>query len=314
LSTISAGRLPPIRMRLSGNSIAFIPSALPDLPDWQPASGAPQREQAEILDALLGMPAGIAAVTAPRGRGKSALAGMLLNRIAGSAVVTAPAKGATDVIARFAGERFHFMAPDALLASTLQADWLIVDEAAAIPGPLLEKLVTRFPRVLLTTTVQGYEGTGRGFLLKFCARLRAAALCLSTPFAGRRAVRLSGFVASALLFDDALIDRKPEGEVRLTSLAPGVGSDPALAASVYELLCAAHYRTSPLDLRRMMDAPGQHFAVAETGDIAGALWLVEEGGLSPSLAAPCGRDTGVHAGTWWRSRWRRTAALRWRRR
>jgi tRNA(Met) cytidine acetyltransferase len=37
------------------------------------------------------------------------------------------------------------MAPDALLASTLQADWLIVDEAAAIPGPLLEKLVTRFP-------------------------------------------------------------------------------------------------------------------------------------------------------------------------
>jgi tRNA(Met) cytidine acetyltransferase len=107
---------------------------------------APQREQAEILDALLTMPAGIAAVTAPRGRGKSALAGMLLNAF-GSAVVTAPAKGATDVIARFAGERFHFMAPDALLASTLQADWLIVDEAAAIPGPLLEKLVTRFPRV-----------------------------------------------------------------------------------------------------------------------------------------------------------------------
>ena len=33
----------------------------PDLPDWQPASGAPQREQAEILDALLTMPAGIAA-------------------------------------------------------------------------------------------------------------------------------------------------------------------------------------------------------------------------------------------------------------
>jgi tRNA(Met) cytidine acetyltransferase len=56
-------------------------------------------------------------------------------------------------------------------------------------------------------------------------------------------------------------------------------------ASVYELLCAAHYRTSPLDLRRMMDAPGQHFAVADAGaDIAGALWLVDEGGLSPELS------------------------------
>ncbi len=28
-----------------------------------------------------------------------------------------------------------------------------------------------FPRVLLTTTVDGYEGTGRGFTLKFCASL-----------------------------------------------------------------------------------------------------------------------------------------------
>jgi tRNA(Met) cytidine acetyltransferase len=34
---------------------------------------------------------------------------------------------------------------------------------------------------------------------------------------------LERFVANALLFDDALIDRKPEGEVRLTSLAPRRG-------------------------------------------------------------------------------------------
>ncbi|ENU3989456.1 tRNA(Met) cytidine acetyltransferase TmcA [Enterobacter kobei] len=261
--------------------------AAPDLPAWQPASGEPQREQAAILDALLVMPAGIAAVTAPRGRGKSALAGMLLGSIQGSAVVTAPAKGAADVIARFAGERFHFMAPDALLDSTLQADWLIVDEAAAIPGPLLEKLVTRFPRVLLTTTVQGYEGTGRGFLLKFCARFSGLQrYTLSTPIRWAAGCPLERIVANTLLFDDALIDHKPEGEVSVRSLEPQEWeSDPARVASVYELLCAAHYRTSPLDLRRMMDAPGQHFAVADAGaDIAGAIWLVDEGGLSPELS------------------------------
>ncbi|EGQ5285412.1 tRNA(Met) cytidine acetyltransferase [Enterobacter hormaechei] len=259
----------------------------PNLPAWQPASGEPQREQAEILDALLTMPAGVAAVTAPRGRGKSALAGMLLNGIQGSAVVTAPAKGATDVIARFAGEQFHFMAPDALLASTPEADWLIVDEAAAIPGPLLDKLASRFPRVLLTTTVQGYEGTGRGFLLKFCARFSGLRrYTLSTPIRWAAGCPLERIVANALLFDDALLDHKPEGEVRLASLAPEMWeSDPARVARVYELLCAAHYRTSPLDLRRMMDAPGQHFAVAHAGvDIAGALWLVEEGGLTPQLS------------------------------
>lgn len=259
----------------------------PDAPDWQPANGAPQREQAEILHALRAMPKGVAAVTAPRGRGKSALAGMLLNSIEGRAVVTAPAKGATEVIARFAGEHFHFMAPDALLASSHHADWLIVDEAAAIPGPVLEKLVARFPRVLLTTTVQGYEGTGRGFLLKFCAQFSALQrYTLSTPVRWAAGCPLERVVASALLFDDTLIDQQPKGEVQLTSLAPDAWEHtPALAASVYELLCAAHYRTSPLDLRRMMDAPGQHVAVAQTDPvIAGALWLVDEGGLSPALS------------------------------
>ncbi|WP_259566330.1 tRNA(Met) cytidine acetyltransferase TmcA [Enterobacter sichuanensis] len=270
---------------LQGSDLSLPP--LPDAPDWHPASGAPQHEQAAILDVLQKMPRGIVAVTAARGRGKSALAGMLLHRIAGSAVVTAPMKGATESIARFAGERFHFMAPDALLASSHQADWLIVDEAAAIPGPLLEKLVSRFPRVLLTTTVQGYEGTGRGFLLKFCGRFPGLQrYSLSTPVRWAAGCPLERIVASALLFDDTLLDRRPEGEVRITSLTPAAWERrPALVASVYELLCAAHYRTSPLDLRRMMDAPGQQFAVAEANPvIAGALWLVEEGGLSPALS------------------------------
>ena len=106
---------------------------------------------------------------------------MLLNSIQGSAVVTAPAKGATDVIARFAGERFHFMAPDALLASTTEADWLIVDEAAAIPGPLLDKLVSRFPRVLLTTTVQVMKARAGVSAQVLRPVQRAAALYLNHP-------------------------------------------------------------------------------------------------------------------------------------
>jgi hypothetical protein len=36
---------------------------------------------------------------------------------------------------------------------------------------VLSALLPYFPRILMTTTVQGYEGTGRGFLLKFCATL-----------------------------------------------------------------------------------------------------------------------------------------------
>ena len=256
-------------------------------PDWHPASGEPQREQAAILDQLTSMPEGKAVVTAARGRGKSALAGMLLQRIAGHAIVTAPARAATEVIARFGGDRYHFMAPDALLTSNEHADWLIVDEAAAIPGPLLVQLVARFPRVLLTTTVQGYEGTGRGFLLKFCARFAGLRyFTLNEPVRWAAGCPLERIIAEVLLFDDEPDAIVPQGEIVCTPLEQEAWShDPERPAAVYKLLCAAHYRTSPLDLRRMMDAPGQHFAVARAGEsVCGALWLVEEGGLSPALS------------------------------
>ncbi|WP_103721712.1 tRNA cytosine(34) acetyltransferase TmcA [Escherichia coli] len=255
--------------------------------DWHPATGAPQPEQQQLLQQLLTMPPGVAAVTAARGRGKSALAGQLISRIAGSAIVTAPAKAATDVLAQFAGEKFRFIAPDALLASDEQADWLVVDEAAAIPAPLLHQLVSRFPRTLLTTTVQGYEGTGRGFLLKFCARFpHLHRFELQQPIRWAQGCPLEKMVSEALVFGDENFTHTPQGNIVISAFEQTLWrSDPETPLKVYQLLSGAHYRTSPLDLRRMMDAPGQHFLqAAGENEIAGALWLVDEGGLSQQLS------------------------------
>ncbi|ELR8554640.1 tRNA cytosine(34) acetyltransferase TmcA [Escherichia coli] len=255
--------------------------------DWHPATGAPQPEQQQLLQQLLTMPPGVAAVTAARGRGKSALAGQLISRIAGSAIVTAPAKAATDVLAQFAGEKFRFIAPDALLASDEQADWLMVDEAAAIPAPLLHQLVSRFPRTLLTTTVQGYEGTGRGFLLKFCARFpHLHRFELQQPIRWAQGCPLEKMVSEALVFDDENFTHTPQGNIVISAFEQTLWrSEPETPLKVYQLLSGAHYRTSPLDLRRMMDAPGQHFLqAAGENEIAGALWLVDEGGLSQELS------------------------------
>ncbi|EFU9512134.1 elongator methionine tRNA acetyltransferase [Escherichia coli] len=255
--------------------------------DWHPATGAPQPEQQQLLQQLLTMPPGVAAVTAARGRGKSALAGQLISRIAGSAIVTAPAKAATDVLAQFAGEKFRFIAPDALLASDEQADWLVVDEAAAIPAPLLYQLVSRFPRTLLTTTVQGYEGTGRGFLLKFCARFpHLHRFELQQPIRWAQGCPLEKMVSEALVFDDENFTHTPQGNIVISAFEQTLWrSEPETPLKVYQLLSGAHYRTSPLDLRRMMDAPGQHFLqAAGENEIAGALCLVDEGGLSQELS------------------------------
>ncbi|MCL6744618.1 GNAT family N-acetyltransferase [Kosakonia sp. R1.Fl] len=270
------------------------PFSLPDFPsrpEWHAATGAPEREQAQILAQLQHMPPGVAVVTAPRGRGKSALAGMHIARISEPVTVTAPARAATDVLAHYAGERFNFIAPDALLqqitAQGTQPGWLVVDEAAAMPGPLLHALVSAFPRALLTTTVQGYEGTGQGFLLKFCAGFpQLRHYTLSTPLRWAQGCPLEQVISALLLFDDEPVAEPPRGDITMQPLpAQAWREAPAIPAAIYRLLASAHYRTSPLDLRRMMDAPGQHFWQACRAKTAvAALWLVEEGGLSAGLS------------------------------
>jgi len=254
--------------------------AQPEWPQWH--CQAPQQQQA-ILDQLMTLPSGVAVLTAARGRGKSALAGMLA-RQTGHCLVTAPARASTEVLATFAGEHFHFMAPDALLAQQTppRTEWLIVDEAAAIPAPLLQALVSRYSRVLLTTTVQGYEGSGRGFILKFCAGLSGVRyFTLDEPLRWSRLDPLEQWLNQALLFDDA------------SAAPPDFPATPqrverhdfSTLEAAYRLLTSAHYRTSPLDLRRLLDAPGMElWQAGEAPALQGALWLVEEGGLEPDLA------------------------------
>ncbi len=252
-----------------------------NLPTWH--CQAP-KQQAQILQQLIAMPAGVAVITAARGRGKSALAGMLAQHNQ-HCLVSAPGKVSTQVLATFAGEYFHFMAPDAILAAEPfpQAQWLIVDEAAAIPAPLLFQLVQRFPRVLLTTTVQGYEGTGRGFMLRFCASLEQVRhFQLDEPLRWSARDPLEQWLSQALLFEDAA-DFKSEGEIAIFPAGPAQAYHSLEQG--YRLLASAHYRTSPLDLRRMLDAPGMRFWLAgQSENIVGALWLVEEGGMDPQLA------------------------------
>ncbi|MGD9425533.1 tRNA(Met) cytidine acetyltransferase TmcA [Pantoea sp. NSTU24] len=251
-------------------------------PPWH--CQAPQQQQA-ILNKLMALPSGVAVLTAARGRGKSALAGMLA-RQAGACVVTAPARASTTVLAAFAAEQFHFMAPDALLAleTPPAGQWLIVDEAAAIPAPLLQALVSRYPRVLLTTTVQGYEGSGRGFILKFCAGLADVHyFTLDEPLRWSRADPLEQWLNQALLFEDS-VTVEPASAAPVTPQRVAQGDFNALEAA-YRLLTSAHYRTSPIDLRRLLDAPGmQLWRAGALSALQGALWLVEEGGLEPELA------------------------------
>ena len=255
----------------------------------------PTLEQARLLQQMAEAEEAILIITAKRGRGKSALAGLFAKQQVAQnqpVILTSPNKSAVNIFNEFAGVEITFMPPDELSQNLSDAPqqfanhWLFVDEAAMIPLDILFRLTKAFKRVVLTTTIHSYEGTGRGFLLKFMAKTDRTFrhVELFTPLRWQADDKLEAFIDDLLLCDCE--DRLPQPPY-----------DVALAAqiqishceriphdqieSVYGLLTLAHYRTSPLDLRRLLDAPQQQFYLAKAQDsLLGCLWAVPEGGLA----------------------------------
>ena len=255
----------------------------------------PTLEQARLLQQMAEAEEAILIITAKRGRGKSALAGLFAKlQVAQNqpVILTAPNKSAVNIFNEFAGADITFMPPDELSQNLSKAPqqfanhWLFVDEAAMIPLDILFRLTKAFKRVVLTTTLHSYEGTGRGFLLKFMAKTDRTLrhLELFTPLRWQADDKLEAFIDDLLLCDCE--DRLPQppydsvlAEQIQISHSERIPHDQI--ESVYGLLTLAHYRTSPLDLRRLLDAPQQQFYLAQAQDsLLGCVWAVPEGGLT----------------------------------
>ena len=65
------------------------------------------------------------------------------------------------------------MVPAVLASERPESHLVLVDAAATISVPLLVDLLLNSPRILFATTVHGYEGTGRGFAIRFRDELDA---------------------------------------------------------------------------------------------------------------------------------------------
>ena len=255
----------------------------------------PTLEQAHLLQQMAEAEEEILIITAKRGRGKSALAGLFAKQQLAQnqpVILTAPNKSAVNIFNEFAGADITFMPPDELSQNLSDAPqqfanhWLFVDEAAMIPLDILFRLTKAFKRVVLTTTIHSYEGTGRGFLLKFMAKTDRTLrhVELFTPLRWQADDKLEAFIDDLLLCDCE--DRLPQppydsvlAEQIQISHCERIPHDQI--ESVYGLLTLAHYRTSPLDLRRLLDAPQQQFYLAQAQDsLLGCAWAVSEGGLT----------------------------------
>lgn len=239
-------------------------------------------EQQLVLNQLLQSNSRLNILMAKRGRGKSALAGQFTHYH--ECWVTAPNKSALTTFFQFAKPGTPFYAPDQLIEMVDHPfpEWLIIDEAAMIPLPMLEQLLKLSPstKILLITTVEGYEGTGQGFLLKLLDRQICQRFYLNSPIRWQDNDQLEQLCDNLLL--NGVIKSQTNEQATVYSLNERTDID--LLKSIYNLLKTAHYQTTLVDLRRLFDAQNLAVWQAKKGDqlIAGAI-TIDEGNLTDDL-------------------------------
>ena len=280
--------------------------------DLPPAGVCRTEDQQRAVDALVRVATGHrrrpVVLTSDRGRGKSAAFGIaaadLFGRGKQKIVITAPRREAVAAVFEHAerlrpgaGKQLCFLPPDELVHQPVDADLLLVDEAAAIPTQLLERLLKRYPRIAFATTVHGYEGTGRGFALRFSNLLDRhtnswKALELVTPI--RWAVNDP---LEQLVFRMLALDAEPaDGSCfRNDTAADGfelveldrdaLVDDEQTLSELFGLLVQAHYRTRPLDLRHLLDGPNLAvYVLRAAGHVAATALVATEGGFDAVTA------------------------------
>ncbi|WP_284138157.1 GNAT family N-acetyltransferase [Pseudoalteromonas obscura] len=259
-------------------------------------------------------------LSADRGRGKSAALGLIAAQFAGKNIVLCAqqrravqngfihfcnALGLTPPeINKNQVSTLSYIPPDILLATQPAIDILLVDEAAAIPVPLLKQLLARYPRVIFASTLVGYEGNGRGYTLRFQDDLKSKHpdyldLHLAEPIRYAQGDPLEQHMRQLLALDCQYATLSPQlDKISYLSVDNNVLiENEALLEQVFALLVLAHYQTSVNDLRQLLDSPSNRLFIAFQNNHPVAVCLVNlEGALDGDLAAHIALGTRRPAG------------------
>lgn len=258
-------------------------------------------------------------VISDRGRGKSTSLGIaaaqLLKSGARKILITAPRFKACEVAfdyakkdltetkikqaaIRYEQSEFKFMAPDETLAGQYDADILLVDEAASIPLPILKQFLERFEKTVFVSTVHGYEGTGRGFTVRFSKELKRLVpdwkqIEMKVPVRWSTNDELEPWLFKWLCLDADVNDIEPnialdKIEIRQVTQDELI-HDEQLLRHVFALLVLAHYKTKPSDLKRLLDDIIT-ITIAESDttsgkQIVGVILSADEGGFNEQTSS-----------------------------
>jgi tRNA(Met) cytidine acetyltransferase len=260
-------------------------------------------------------------ITANRGRGKSAALGIaaarLLQQGTQRIIVTGPRLSATALVFKHAQTmlpgaqyvpgnisidtgRLEYIAPDILCRDAPACNLLLIDEAAAIPVTMLQQLLQHYARIVFSTTTYGYEGTGRGFAVKFQETLNSEtpgwqALQMELPIRWAPGDPLENFVFRCLCLDATVAEAELPVELREINIIKldrdSLIEDEALLSAIFGLLVLAHYQTQPRDLRYLLDAIDLDIYVATyNSTVIGTAVVEQEGKLDTATAGAVYRN------------------------
>ncbi|WP_323750562.1 tRNA(Met) cytidine acetyltransferase TmcA [Marinobacter sp.] len=305
-----------IRVRQGHEAAPVLPVVESGTSVFEPATTP---EQAQLVSQLvrfgLGRRRRPLVVTADRGRGKSAALGIAAAELllAGrqQVLVTSPsvdnltsffrhaadrlgerlAEQNDDALVMEEGQSIRYLSVQDLLVNKPEAEVVMVDEAAGVPAHWLRDVLLAWPRVAFASTVHGYEGTGRGFAIRFRQVLDRETphwqtVSLTQPVRWAAADPLEQLVSDLFLLSAESPKASCSGadDVVVERWHPAKANEQALSES-FGLLVDAHYRTTPADLRQWLDDPGLHsWRAVVNGVTVGVLWASVEGGLGPELA------------------------------
>lgn len=269
----------------------------------------PTQDQLRVIEAIKKVARGRAkrplVITADRGRGKSTSLGLaaaeLLREQNRKIVITGPSEAACSTAIRhfkWASSEvaeLDFSPPDELIIQHPEVDLLLVDEAASIPSPLLIKLLVKFKRVVFATTIHGYEGTGKGFAIRFQKTLDTVTpqwkgIEMRQPIRWADDDPLEAWTFKALCLDAEAAEIGKEQTFQNVELSWRTGEElignQTRLRQTFGLLVNAHYQTSPSDLRMLLDHPDINVGLLETEDTVIAVVLViKEGGIKDKVLA-----------------------------
>lgn len=280
------------------------------LPDYQaPASvAAPyaSAEQQQAVAAILKVVAGHRkrplVLVADRGRGKSAALGLaaalLVQQGKQKLVITAASpNAAATAISHYQQQMaespsLRFMPVDQLLLEQPELDLLLIDEAAALPTAILKQLADRYSRIVFATTEHGYEGTGRGFQLRFQSYLDQTQKGWKR-FQLNQAIRYQQHDPLEQLIFTSFLLQQPEStptyqpeqplQTRLYRHTDWLDA-PCALLQVFHLLSQAHYQTEVKDFAALLDNPQLSvLGLYQHGELLACALLSDEGGLEPEL-------------------------------